>query len=87
MKKTLFLIITSLLLLVGVEARAQRIENGSHSTIGYINTNGRVENGSHSTIGYISNGRVENGSHSTIGYYPTGIRKDWVAFFFFFMNR
>ena len=88
MKRILFLMIASLLLLAGVETRAQsRLENGSHSTIGYINSNGRVENGSHSTIGYISNGRVENGSHSTIGYYPNNVKKEWVAFFFFFMHR
>ena len=87
MKKILMLLLASLFLMTGIEARAQRIENGSHSTIGYINSDGRVENGSHSTIGYISNGRVENGSHSTIGYYPSNVKTEWVAFFFFFMNR
>ena len=103
MKKILTLLLASLLLMTGIEARAQRVENGSHSTIGYINSNGRVENGSHSTIGYFStsrfengshstigyfsNGRVENGSHSTIGYYDTSIKPEWVAFFFFFMKR
>jgi hypothetical protein len=46
-----------------------------------------VENGSHSTIGYVSNGRVENGSHSTIGYYPSSLKTEWVAFFYFFMKR
>ena len=63
-----------------------RFENGSHSTIGYLSGN-RVENGSHSTIGYISNGRVENGSHSTIGYYPSSLKTEWVAVFYFFMKR
>ena len=87
MKRILFLMIASLLLLAGVETRAQsRLENGSHSTIGYLSGN-RVENGSHSTIGYISNGRVENGSHSTIGYYPSSLKTEWVAFFYFFMKR
>ena len=71
MKKILMLLLASLLLMTGIEARAQRIENGSHSTIGYIN----------------SNGRVENGSHSTIGYYPSNVKTEWVVFFFFFMNR
>ena len=51
MKKILTLLLASLLLMTGIEARAQRVENGSHSTIGYV-SNGRVENGSHSTIGY-----------------------------------
>ncbi len=86
MKKFLLLTLASLFLLTGIEARAQRIENGSHSTIGYLSGN-RVENGSHSTIGYISNGRVENGSHSTIGYYPSSLKTEWVAFFYFFMKR
>jgi len=72
MKKILTLLLASLLLMTGIEARAQRVENGSHSTIGYINSNGRVENGSHSTIGYFSTSRFENGSHSTIGYYNSG---------------
>ena len=86
MKKFLLLTLASLFLVTGIEARAQRIENGSHSTIGYLSGN-RVENGSHSTIGYISNGRVENGSHSTIGYYPSSLKTEWVAFFYFFMKR
>ena len=71
MKKTLFLLLASLFVLTGIEARAQRIENSSHSTIGYIQ----------------SNGRVENSSHSTIGYYSSGIKTEWVVFFFFFTNR
>ena len=68
MKKVIYLLLASLFLLTGIEARAQRIENSSHSTIGYIQGDGRVENSSHSTIGYFSDSRFENSSHSTIGY-------------------
>ncbi len=67
MKKILFAFFVSILLIGGVSA--QRIENGSRSTIGYISASGTVENGSRSTIGYINdNGSIENGSRSTIGY-------------------
>lgn len=54
-------------------AKAQTIESGSHSTTGYIKSDGTVENSSHSTIGYIkSDGTIENRSHSTVGY----VKKD-----------
>src|SRR5215213_10259668 len=64
-----FLAAILVLILCSVAGLAQTVENASHSTIGYITTNGTVENASHSTIGYISDsGTVENASHSTIGY-------------------
>ncbi len=48
--------------------KAQTIESGSHSTTGYIKSDGTIENSSHSTKGYIkSDGTIENSSHSTIG--------------------
>ena len=103
MKKILFLFFALSFLLTGIGARAQqRIENASRSTIAYVNNdkienssrstilyfNGdRVENRNRSTIGYISNGRVENSSRSTIGYYPTSVRKDWIAYYFFFYEK
>ena len=86
MKKIITLLLASLFLLTGIEARAQRVENASRSTIGYY-SNGRVENASRSTVGYVNNGRVENASRSTIGYYDTSIKPDWVAFYFFFLKR
>ena len=56
-------------LMVTCVAGAQSIENSSHSTTGYINSDGTIENSSHSTAGYItSSGEIENSSHSTIGY-------------------
>ena len=48
---------------------AQTIESSSHSSVGYIKSDGTIENSSHSTVGYVkSDGTVENSSHSTIGY-------------------
>ena len=38
--------------LCGIGAKAQTIESGSHSTTGYIKSDGTVENSSHSTLGY-----------------------------------
>ncbi|MBL0127716.1 MAG: hypothetical protein IPP83_09690 [Flavobacteriales bacterium] len=35
-------------------SNAQRIENASRSTTGYINPDGRIENSSRSTVGYIN---------------------------------
>jgi len=52
-----------------IALNAQTIESGSHSTTGYIKSDGTIENSSHSTSGYIkSDGTIENSSHSTIGY-------------------
>lgn len=62
MKK--FFLLTAFVILA-LYSNAQRLMNGSRSTVGYIE-NGRVTNGSRSTIGYIDNGRIMNGSRSTI---------------------
>ncbi len=63
------LVLFSLCCLLTLIGSAQRIENASRSTTGYINADGRIENASRSTVGYInSNGRIENASRSTIGY-------------------
>ncbi|HEX4421574.1 MAG TPA: hypothetical protein VH165_26845 [Kofleriaceae bacterium] len=57
------------LLVSAAPGAAQTLESGSHSTAGYIKSDGTIENASHSTVGYIkSDGTVENSSHSTIGY-------------------
>lgn len=85
MKKILLPALAALFLLNGIEARAQRIENSSRSTIAYIQADGRIENRSRSTIGYVHDGRVENASRSTIGYY-SGVKAEWVAYYFFFMK-
>ena len=48
---------------------AQKIEDKSHNTIGYITDSGTVKGRSHNTIGYITdNGTVKGRSHNTIGY-------------------
>lgn len=65
--KKLFILASAMLLTVGMYA--QSITNSSHSTTGYIKSDGTIENSSHSTVGYVkSDGTVENSSHSTIGY-------------------
>ena len=49
--------------------QAQTIENSSHSTTGYIKSDGTIQNSSYSTVGYVkSDGTVQNSSYSTIGY-------------------
>jgi hypothetical protein len=54
---------------LGLGLTAQTIESSSHSTTGYVKSDGTIENSSHSTKGYIKNdGTIENSSHSTIGY-------------------
>lgn len=64
---------TTLLVFVGIAlaTHAQRIENSSRSTIGYLNADGRIEQ-FRSTAGYIrqsgSGWTIENSSRSTIGY-------------------
>ena len=68
MKKLFFL---TVFICLALNFQAQRLMNGSRSTVGYIE-NGRVMNGSRSTIGYVENGRVMNGSRSTIGYIENG---------------
>ena len=64
---------TALLLIMALVSftitKAQTIESGSRSTIGYIKSDGTIENSSRSTVGYVkSDGTVENSSRSTLGY-------------------
>ena len=50
-------------------ASAQRMQNGSYSTTGYIKSDGTVQDGSYRTIGHIkSDGTVQDGSYRTIGH-------------------
>lgn len=66
---TMRLILFATFCLLHFVGSAQRIENSSRSTTGYINADGRIENSSRSTVGYINkDGRIENSSRSTIGY-------------------
>ena len=70
MRSAILMTILALSLTVwSFSASAQRVQDGSYSTIAYINDDGRVQNSSYSTIGYIQkDGRVQNSSYSTIGY-------------------
>ena len=68
-------------------ANAQRMQNGSYSTVGYVKSDGTVQDGSYRTIGHIkSDGTVQDGSYRTIGH-ASGVSTEWAAvFFFFFFN-
>lgn len=60
------------------------IRNSSGSSIGKLDNDGTVRNSSGSSIGKVeTDGTVRNSSGSSIGKAP-GIRRDWVAAFFFF---
>ena len=66
MKK--LLIVIMMLFTLGFVS-AQKIQNSSYSTVGYIKSDGTIQNSSYSTIGYIkSNGTIQNSSYSTVGY-------------------
>ena len=72
-------------LLTGGEAFAQRLQNGSYSTVGYIKSDGTVQDGSYRTIGHIkSDGTVQDGSYRTIGHADSSLRQEWIAWFYFF---
>ena len=71
--KRLFLLLFSAVLLLAPAAyttlSAQRLQDGSYSTVGYIKSDGTIQNGSYSTIGHIkSDGTVQDGSYRTIGH-------------------
>ena len=85
MKRLLFLILAAALLFSGPGVSAQRLQNGSYSTVGYIKSDGTVQDGSYRTIGHIkSDGTVQDGSYKTIGHADSGIRREWIAWFYFF---
>ena len=100
-------------------AFAQRLQNGSYSTVGYIKSDGTIQDGSYRTIGYIksdgtvqdgsyrtvghikgdgtvqdgsyrtighvkSDGTVQDGSYRTVGHADASLRKEWIAWFYFF---
>ena len=69
MKRFICMLLTLAALLTGGEAFAQRLQNGSYSTVGYIK----------------SDGTVQDGSYKTIGHADSSIRKEWVAWFYFFL--
>ena len=62
------------------------VENSTHSTIGYIKSNGTIENSSHSTIGYFRSGDYESSTHSTIGKMRGTNNSTVIAGIFFFFH-
>ena len=55
-------------------SKAQTIESGSHSTTGYVKSDGTIENSSHSTKGYIKSGRYHR---KFITFYNWIYKKQW----------
>ena len=62
------------------------VENSTHSTIGYIKSNGTIENSSHSTLGYFRSGDYESSTHSTIGKMRGTNNSTVIAGIFFFFH-
>jgi hypothetical protein len=55
------------------------VENPSHTTVGYILTDGSgiVQNSSHGVIGYVkTDGTMQNSHHVAMGYFVTGYLQD-----------
>ena len=102
MKHILFLFLTTTALFVAGDVFAQRLQDGSYSTVGYIKSDGTVQDGSYRTIGHIksdgtvqdgsyrtighirSDGTVQDGSYRTVGHADSSLRKEWLAWFYFF---
>ena len=84
MKRRPFLLALLLILLTGAAAHAQRIQDASFRTVGYIKNDGTVQDSSYRTIGHVkSDGTVQDSNYRTIGH-ASGIPMKWAAFFFFF---
>ena len=85
MKRILFILMAAAALLGGTTAFAQRMQDGNYRTKGYIKSDGTMQDGSYRTVGYIkSDGTVQDGSYRTIGHAESGVRREWVAWFYFF---
>ena len=79
-------LILSMILSLSVMAasEAQTIRNASNAQVGTIERDGTIRNRSNSQIGKVeSDGTVRDASNSKMGSAP-GIKKEWVAVFFFF---
>jgi len=84
MKRILFLLFVAALL-GGTDAFAQQMQDGSYRTVGYVKSDGTMQDGSYRTVGYIkSDGTVQDGSYRTIGHADSSVRREWVAWFYFF---
>lgn len=102
MRRILFLLFAAAALLSADDVFAQRLQNGSYSTVGYIKSDGTVQDGSYRTIGHIksdgtvqdgsyrtighvkSDGTIQDGSYRTIGHADSSLKKEWLAWFYFF---
>ena len=61
------------------------VQDRSYRTIGHIKSDGTVQDGSYRTFGHIkSDGTVQDGSYRTIGHADSSLRKEWLAWFYFF---
>ncbi|MCF0202562.1 MAG: hypothetical protein HUK08_04280 [Bacteroidaceae bacterium] len=63
------------------------VQNRSFSTIGHIRSDGTVQDGSYCTLGYVkSDGTVQDRSFSIVGY-ARGVKVNYAALFFFFLQK
>ena len=63
------IIVFCLLLCAAGSVYAQRIQDGSYRTSGYIQDDGRIQDANYRTVGYLkSDGRVTDSSYRTMGY-------------------
>ena len=60
------------------------MQDSGYRTIGHFKSDGTVQDSGYRTIGHIkSDGTVQDSGYRTIGH-AKNVRKEWVAFFFFF---
>ena len=83
--KALRVLFLSIVMLMASSAMAQTVYNSSGSSCGKIESDGTIRNSSGSSIGKVeSDGTVRNSSGSSIGK-ASGIPREWVAVYFFFI--
>jgi len=82
MKRILTVLLMALLTLCSVQA--QRMQDNSYRTIGYVKQDGTVQDGSYRTIGHIKrDGTVQDASYRTVGH-AEGVSTTHAAVLFFF---
>ena len=71
-------------LLTLCSVQAQRMQDNSYRTIGYVKQDGTVQDGSYRTIGHIKrDGTVQDASYRTVGH-AEGVSTTHAAVLFFF---
>ena len=84
MRRLPILLALLLVLLTGAAARAQRIQDASFRTVGYIKDDGTVQDASFRTIGHVRNdGTVQDAAFRTIGH-TSNVPRSRTAWWFFF---